>query len=143
MRVIPVFLNQKINEINKQYLDPREGKSYETGLKGEFLNGKLNAALSVFQTKQDNVAEETGSFILSPDGTPTTEKAYRSADGVESKGVEFELDGEIANNWNLSFGIAHFNTKDAQGNEVQTMSSRTNANLFTKYKLDKWSLAAV
>ena len=135
-----IFKPEDKRDINKQYLDPREGKSYETGLKGEFLNGKLNAALSVFQTKQDNVAEETGTFIPSPDGTPTTEKAYRSADGVESKGVEFELDGEIANNWNLSFGIAHFNAKDAQGNEVQTMSSRTNANLFTKYKLDKWSV---
>ncbi|USA53120.1 TonB-dependent siderophore receptor [Acinetobacter sp. C32I] len=136
-----IFKPEDKRDANRQYLDPREGKSYETGLKGEFLDGKLNAALSVFKTQQDNVAEEiVGVFVPDTNGNPTTEKAYRSVDGVESKGVEFELDGEIKDNWNLSFGVAHFNAKDAKGNEVQTMSSRTSANLFTKYTLDKWSV---
>ncbi|CAM4333520.1 hypothetical protein F901_01563 [Acinetobacter dispersus] len=136
-----IFKPEDKRDVNRQYLDPREGKSYETGLKGEFLDGKLNAALSVFKTQQDNVAEEiNGVFVPNPNGGLSNEKAYRSVDGVESKGVEFELDGEIRDNWNLSFGVAHFNAKDAKGEEVQTMSSRTSANLFTKYTLDKWSV---
>lgn len=136
-----IFKPEDKRDVNRQYLDPREGKSYETGLKGEFLDGKLNAALSVFKTQQDNVAEEiNGVFVPNPNGGLSNEKAYRSVDGVESKGVEFELDGEIRDNWNLSFGVAHFNAKDAKGEEVQTMSSRTSANLFSKYTLDKWSV---
>ncbi|MEG0348559.1 MAG: TonB-dependent siderophore receptor, partial [Acinetobacter sp.] len=135
-----IFKPEDKRGINRQYLDPRNGKSYETGLKGEFLDGKLNTALSIFKTKQDNVAEEiSGVFVPDANGNLTTEKAYRSVDGVESKGIEFELDGEIKDNWNLSFGISHFNAKDANNKEVQTMSSRTSANLFTKYTLDKWS----
>jgi len=32
----------------------------------------------------------------------TDETAYKAAKGVVSKGVEFEVDGEITDNWNLS-----------------------------------------
>lgn len=132
-----IFKPEDKRGLDGKYLDPREGKNYETGLKGEFFEGKLNASFTVFQTQQDNVAEITGEKIT-VNGQPVD--GYRSADGVKSKGVEFELDGEISPNWNMSFGVAHFNAKDADGKEVQTTSARTTANLFTKYKLDKWSV---
>ena len=132
-----IFKPEDKRGLDGKYLDPREGKNYETGLKGEFFEGKLNASFTVFQTQQDNVAEITGEKIT-VNGQPVD--GYRSADGVKSKGIEFELDGEISPNWNMSFGVAHFNAKDADGKEVQTTSARTTANLFTKYKLDKWSV---
>lgn len=132
-----IFKPEDKRGLDGKYLDPREGKNYETGLKGEFFEGKLNAAFTVFQTQQDNVAEITGEKIT-VNGQPVD--AYRSVDGVKSKGVEFELDGEILPNWNMSFGVAHFNAKDANDKEVQTTSARTTANLFSKYKLDKWSV---
>lgn len=131
-----IFKPEDKRGLDGKYLDPRKGKSLETGLKAELLDGNLNASLSVFKTQQDNVAEKTGQQITI-NGQPVD--GYRSADGVESKGVEFELDGEIANNWNMSFGIAHFNAEDANGTKVQTTAARTSANLFTKYTLDKWS----
>ena len=131
-----IFKPEDKQDANRQYLDPREGKSYETGLKGEFFNKQLNASLSVFQTQQNNVAEEAGTIFI--DGLAT--KYYRSVDGVESKGFELELDGKITNNWDMSFGVAHFNAEDANGKKVQTTAARTSANLFTKYTLDKWSL---
>lgn len=132
-----IFKPEDKRGIDGQYLDPREGKSYETGLKGTFFDNKLNASLSVFQTQQDNVAELTGEKI-EINGQPLD--VYRSADGVESKGFELEVDGEIIPNWNLSFGIAHFNAEDATGTKVQTTSARTSANLFTKYTWDKFSI---
>lgn len=132
-----IFKPEDKRGLDGKYLDPREGKNYETGLKGEFFESKLNAAFTVFQTQQDNVAELTGEKIT-VNGQPVD--AYRSVDGVKSKGVEFELDGEISPNWNMSFGVAHFNAKDADGKEVKTTSARTTANLFTKYKFDKWSV---
>ncbi|RKG32870.1 TonB-dependent siderophore receptor [Acinetobacter guerrae] len=131
-----IFKPEDKRDINGQFLDPREGKSYETGLKGEFFNNQLNASVSVFQTNQDNVAEKTGE-IITVNGTPTD--AYRSADGVESKGFELELDGKLNPNWDISFGVAHFNAEDASGTKVKTTSARTTANLFTKYTLDRWS----
>ena len=131
-----IFKPEDKQDVNQQYLDPREGESYETGLKGEFFNKQLNASLSVFQTQQNNVAEEAGTIFI--DGLAT--KYYRSVDGVESKGFELELDGKLTDKWDMSFGVAHFNAEDASGKKVQTSAARTSANLFTKYTLDKWSL---
>lgn len=36
-------------------LDPLEGKTYEVGLKGAWFEGRLNAALSVYQNRRDNL----------------------------------------------------------------------------------------
>lgn len=131
-----IFKPENKQDANQQYLDPREGKSYETGLKGEFFDKQLNASMSVFLTQQNNVAEKSGSIEI--DNKPVD--VYSSTDSVESKGFEIELDGKITNNWDMSFGVAHFNVEDANGKKVQTTAARTSANLFTKYTLDKWSL---
>ena len=131
-----IFKPENKQDANQQYLDPREGKSYETGLKGEFFDKQLNASMSVFLTQQDNVAEKIGSIKIGDE----FKDVYSSTDSVESKGFEIELDGKITNNWDMSFGIAHFNAEDANGKKVQTTAARTSANLFTKYTLDKWSL---
>lgn len=131
-----IFKPEDKQDANQQYLDPREGKSYETGLKGEFFDKQLNASMSVFLTKQDNVAEKSGSIEI--DNKPID--VYSSADGVESKGFEIELDGKLTDKWDMTFGIAHFNAEDANGKKVQTTAARTSANLFTKFTFDKWSL---
>ena len=131
-----IFKPENKQDANQQYLDPREGKSYETGLKGEFFDKQLNASMSVFLTQQDNVAEKIGSIKIGDE----FKDVYSSTDSVESKGFEIELDGKITNNWDMSFGIAHFNAEDANSKKVQTTAARTSANLFTKYTLDKWSL---
>lgn len=131
-----IFKPENKQDANQQYLDPREGKSYETGLKGEFFDKQLNASMSVFLTQQDNVAEKIGSIKIGDE----FKDVYSSTDSVESKGFEIELDGKITNNWDMSFGVAHFNVEDANGKKVQTTAARTSANLFTKYTLYKWSL---
>ncbi|WP_026804343.1 TonB-dependent siderophore receptor [Aliarcobacter lanthieri] len=128
-----IFRPQNAKDKNDNYLDPIVGKNYETGIKGEYLDGKLNTAISIFRIEQDGVAEidKSGTNII------TGGTAYKAVKGVVSKGVEFEMDGEITDNWNLSFGIANFEAKNAQGEKFTTTSSRTTANLFTKYKINK------
>lgn len=131
-----IFQPQQNKDVNGQYLDPIIGKQYETGIKGDYFNSRLNAALSLFDIKQDNVAEAIDGVYV----PNTTEQAYRRVNGVESKGVELEIDGEITDNWNINLGIANFEAKDAKDNKVNTTYARTTANLFTKYKWDRWSL---
>ncbi|MFV7790920.1 TonB-dependent siderophore receptor [Aliarcobacter lanthieri] len=128
-----IFKPQSSKDKTNKYLDPIVGKNYETGIKGEYFDKRLNAALSIFRVEQDGVGQidDSGRNII------TGEIAYKSAKGVVSKGVEFEMDGEITDNWNLSFGIANFEAKDAQDEKFNTTSSRTTANLFTKYKINK------
>ncbi|MDN5077289.1 TonB-dependent siderophore receptor [Aliarcobacter butzleri] len=126
-----IFKPQNRKDKDDQYLDPIVGKNYETGIKGEYFDKRLNTALSIFRVEQDGVGEvdNSGRNIV------TGGIAYKASKGVVSKGVEFEVDGEITDNWNISFGIANFEAKDAQDEKFNTTSSRTTTNLFTKYKI--------
>ena len=98
-----IFKPQTNRDQSGDYLDPVEGKTYETGVKGEFLDKRLNAGLSVFRIEQSNAAQA----LLKADGTnvkvdgTTNENAYYGTDGVVSKGVELNIDGEINDNWGL------------------------------------------
>lgn len=138
-----IFKPQSRREKSGNYLDPIEGKSYETGFKGELFDGRLNAGLAIFRIEQDNAAalllNEKGENIK-VDGT--SENAYYGTDGVVSKGVELNIDGEINDNWGLSFGVANFDAKDAKGDDYNPTNSRTTADIFVKYKNDSWYAGA-
>ena len=139
-----IFKPQTNRDQSGDYLDPVEGKTYETGVKGEFLDKRLNAGLSVFRIEQSNAAQA----LLKADGTnvkvdgTTNENAYYGTDGVVSKGVELNIDGEINDNWGLSFGVANFDAKDAKGDDYNPTNSRTTADVFVKYKNDSWYAGA-
>lgn len=129
-----IFKPQDKQDASGSFLDPITGDNYEAGIKGEYFDKRLNASLSVFRIEQENVAEEiAGVFVPG-----STDSAYRAVAGVVSKGFELDINGEITDNWNVGFGIANFEAEDANGNKVQTKSSRTMANLFTKYTLEKF-----
>lgn len=130
-----IFKPQDKQDASGNFLDPITGNNYETGIKGEYFDKRLNASLSVFRIEQENVAEEiAGVFVPG-----STDSAYRAVAGVVSKGFELDINGEISDDWNVGFGIANFEAKDANGNKVQTKASRTMANLFTKYTLEKFA----
>ena len=130
-----IFKPQNNRTQTGDYLDPIVGKNYETGIKSEFFDGRLNTAFSIFRIEQANVAEKIdGQFVEN-----TTEQAYRAVDGVVSKGFEFEVDGEINEQWAVNFGIANFEAKDAKGSKVNTDNARTMANLFVKYMQNQWN----
>jgi outer membrane receptor for ferric coprogen and ferric-rhodotorulic acid len=109
-----VFKPQSAIDASGRVLDPEEGQTREIGAKGEFFDKRLNASLSYFWMKTDNVAEETGNEM--PDGTAI----YRSASGVTKRGYELELSGEIARGW------------QAQGSYVQNSSSLENTRYLPK-----------
>lgn len=140
-----IFKPQSRRDINAEYLDPTVGKNYETGIKSEWFGGRLNTALSIFRIEQSNVAEgikdaSSKNVTINVNGVP--EQAYRNVDGVVSKGVELEVDGEINDHWDINFGIANFEAKDAKGVKVNPNNSRTISNLFVNYKADKWRAGA-
>ncbi|WP_421566032.1 TonB-dependent siderophore receptor [Ochrobactrum sp. EDr1-4] len=113
------------------FLDPKTGKSYEIGLKGEFLDGRLNASAAIFRTLQDNVAvADTGHYVPG-----TSSQAYIGAKGVETQGIEAEIGGEIAYGWNAWLSGTYMESKDADGVRVNPQIPRATAGLFTTYDL--------
>ena len=107
------------------------------GIKGEYLDGALQASLGVFKIVQDKLGIDTGRK-----NPATNAKIYESGKGVTSKGVELDLNGEITKNLSLSFGATHFNAKDANGEKYATDSSRSTANLFAKYEIRDFRVGA-
>jgi outer membrane receptor for ferric coprogen and ferric-rhodotorulic acid len=128
-----IFQPQNARDIRGNYIEPIKGKSLEAGIKGEFLDGRLNASAAVFHIKQQNLAVETDQTIPGIGGIPET--AYRASDGATSKGFELEVSGELARGWNLSAGYTQFRLKDALGEDVNTVYPRKTLRLFTTYRL--------
>lgn len=124
-----IFKPQAERDRNGKYLDPLTGKSYEVGLKGEFLGGKLFATGAVFRTVQDNYPiPDPGHFVPG-----TTDPAYMSGRGVVVRGYELELSGEAAPGWNLTAGWTQFSAKDADGVNVAVDHPRKALKFFTAY----------
>ncbi|VFR42436.1 TonB-dependent siderophore receptor [plant metagenome] len=115
---------QWVKDQNNNALDPLEGTGYEIGVKGSHLGGRLNSSVALFVTKQDNLAVWRSSIA-----------AYSAEESTTSKGVELEVNGEVARNWQLAAGYTHTQTTDAQGASLNTFLPRNAVKLFTTYRL--------
>lgn len=126
-----IFLPQSQRDSGRKQLAPIVGESYETGLKAEFLEGRLNASAAIFKIKQDNLAQSTGVYI--PNVTPN-EFAYEGTD-VTSEGFELEVSGEVAEGWNATLGYTQFKVRDADGKAANTLYPTKLLRTFTTYRL--------
>lgn len=115
-----------VRDINNKPLDPMEGKGYEVGIKGSHYDGKLNSSLALFKLEQDNLAI----WIDTPGGN-----TYRAEEGTTTKGVELELNGELAEGWQASAGYAYVVSTDADDNRIVTTLPRNSLKTFTSYRL--------
>ncbi|WP_242449846.1 MULTISPECIES: TonB-dependent siderophore receptor [Enterobacteriaceae] len=115
---------------NGNVLTPSKGKTKEIGLKGEYLDERLNASVALFETELDNAAQ-----IVAGTYTPGGAQAYKDVDGTKSRGIELDLQGELARGWNIYAGIAHFTAEDGDGVRLNSQIPRTTAQLFTTYQL--------
>jgi len=127
-----IFKPQSSRDADDKFLDPINGKNYESGIKGEYLDGHLNTYLSVFRIEQDGVGESTGQINSNGNDISVAKK------GVTSKGFEIGASGKITDDFNLDFGLANFEAKDANGEKFTTTNSRTTANVWAKYTIDDY-----
>ena len=125
-----IFQPQTYRDLNKNYLDPTAGKNYETGLKGDWNDGRLTASAAVFRTEQNHVAVDENTYIPG-----TTEEAYRAVNNTVSKGVEFEVNGAVTDRLQMTFGGSRYVAKDGDGNAVNSFLPRTSLKFFTRYQL--------
>lgn len=116
-------------------LTPSKGKTTEIGLKGAYMDGRFNASVALFETKLDNAAQ-----MVAGTYTPSGARAYQGANGTKSRGIELDLQGELARGWNIYAGMAHFTAQDGDGVRLNSQLPRTTAQLFTTYQLPgEWS----
>lgn len=130
---------------NSEPLSPVEGKTYETGIKGELADGRLNLSLAAFRIDLENNPQED------PDHPgPPSNLFYISGGKVRSQGFELEGTGYLTPYWSLSAGYTYTSTeylKDSQndsGTRYSTFTPRHLLRLWSNYDLPwqdrRWSV---
>lgn len=109
-----IFKPQENIGVDNSVLAPMTGRNYELGIKGEFMDGRMNAALAVFQTEQKGRAELIDDASLCPAGVFS---CYRAAEKVRNRGVDLEVNGAITAAWNVSLGYTYTQSKYAAGEQ--------------------------
>lgn len=95
-----IFKPQNQQDVGGGILDPMTGESYEIGLRGEYLDGGLNASLALFDMTQENRA------YAIPDQPPTCQQqnrtCYEAAGEVRSRGIDAEVTGALTPDWQFT-----------------------------------------
>ena len=112
-----IFKPQMAYDIHGTLLNPVKGDNKEVGIKGEFLGGLLNASVAVFETNQTGLATALADITYC---NPAAYTCYEAADKVRTRGVEFEVSGEIANNLNVGVGYTYSESKYVEGEKSGT-----------------------
>ncbi|MFU6821169.1 Fe(3+)-pyochelin receptor FptA [Pseudomonas aeruginosa] len=130
---------------NSEPLSPVEGKTYETGIKGELADGRLNLSLAAFRIDLENNPQEDPDHPGSPNNP-----FYISGGKVRSQGFELEGTGYLTPYWSLSAGYTYTSTeylKDSQndsGTRYSTFTPRHLLRLWSNYDLPwqdrRWSV---
>lgn len=103
-----IFEPNTARDRDGRVLQPKVGRNYEAGLKGEHAGGRLNTSVSVFQTEQDNVPMADG---VQADGST----AYRPARGTRTRGFELTAAGELAPGLQLLGGYTYSTPRTSDG----------------------------
>jgi outer membrane receptor for ferric coprogen and ferric-rhodotorulic acid len=116
-------------------LPPRTGEQYEAGLKGSFINNRLNATAAVFRINDKNRA------VGDPDHPYYSIAAGKSRE----QGFELEVTGEPLPNWNVYAGYTYLNV--SYENDAPDLTDGTDPKhlfkLWTNYKFSQGMLNGV
>lgn len=110
-------------------LKPLEGKQVEAGIKGEYLDGALNASFAVFEIRDQNRA------TLAADSTTQ----YTANGKTRNRGFELQVNGQLRPGWNVYAGYTWLQARVDQGasydSNVTAIAPRHLLRLWTDYRL--------
>lgn len=123
-----------INTRTKELMDPSTGKSKEAGLKFNLLDDNLTITTAVFHIVQRNVAvtDISGNTV--------------GAEGRETKGFDFDLNGQILPGWNIAASYTFAQPKDPDRTELTgyagkiTGQPKHTGSIWTTYELQEGRL---
>jgi TonB-dependent siderophore receptor len=104
-----IFVPQGVYDHTGNVLDPRVGWQVESGIKGSFLDDRLNASLAAFRIRDQNRATATPDAVCGPSGTAI---CYLAAGTIESQGFEAEVGGSPLPGLDLTAAYTFTDIKD-------------------------------
>ncbi|MBL7768243.1 MAG: TonB-dependent receptor [Flavipsychrobacter sp.] len=132
--------NYGVDETGRVF-DPVTGTNMELGIKRDWMNGKWNSALTVYQIKRDNV--------LAADPTKPNPAGgfFNTETKQETKGVEVDIKGQLVKGLDVIINYAFTEAKVVDHPEKAAIgtqvagSSRHIQNAWLNYRLDRGKLA--
>ncbi|ENO86288.1 TonB-dependent siderophore receptor, partial [Thauera linaloolentis] len=127
-------------------IDHKTGKNYELGIKGELLEGRLNAAFAIYQVDLENAAmREAAPYDSACPGNPTGGACYIAVGESRTRGFDAEVNGELLSGWQMGAGYTYTHQENlkADFNEgyAMTYTPRHMFKLFSSYQInDQWTL---
>lgn len=126
-----IYNPQTARDRNGAYLDPQEGNTYETGIKSDWLGGRLGTSVALYQVRQDNLsADDPGHLIPG-----TSDTASRAIKGAKTEGIDLELNGAITRDWTVAASYNFSSSHDANGLRINTTFPRQMVRLWTTYRM--------
>lgn len=124
--------------------DPITGGNLEFGIKKDWLNGKWNSAISVYQITRNNV-------LTADEAHPNPAGGFysRQSGQQQTKGVEVDVHGQIVRGLDVIINYAFTDaktTKDTKPANIGVQvagSSRHIQNTWLNYKIDKGALTGI
>ncbi len=117
-------------------LDPQRGRGYEFGVKADLLANKLFATLAYFDITKQNVPVTDPNFPL-----------FSIASGEQrSRGLEFDVSGELSTGWNIIASYAYINGEVSADSDPTLVGSKLfgipnhSASLWTTYEIQSGDL---
>ncbi|WP_321813989.1 MULTISPECIES: TonB-dependent siderophore receptor [unclassified Paraburkholderia] len=123
-----IFNPQYELNLGNQLLGPARGNNLEAGIKGAFLDNRLNVALSVFRVRQTNIATYGGVNL-------STDQYYYNPESATSQGIEADIAGQITHDWNVSAGATILRVTGDNGQSAQLFVPRKSVHLTTTYRV--------
>lgn len=135
------FMAQNQRDENFERLPALTGKNSEVGFKADLFNGGALLSAAYFNVQQENLAVGAGDAMNPETGVP--EPVYRAVDGIESKGFEVELAGEILPGLQGNVALTSFDIEGDQLVEDYTPENLFRSSLtYRPASLDKLKLGA-
>lgn len=111
-----IFEAQNRRKINGDYIDPKTGKAYEAGIKGEWLDGLFDGSLAVFYTKQEKLAvkdlDAQGNDQYVDDNEAEGVAYLNGGAGVRTKGFDLDISGRLTPSWNMYGGYTFLKVRN-------------------------------
>lgn len=133
-----IFKPQNALDASGSLIAPRVGGAYEIGVKGSFLDDRLNTHLALYHMSDENRAVAIPGCL----GSNCNEAAGK----VRSRGLEAQISGSPIPDWDVSAGYAYVltdtvkGTVSTQGGTFSTETPKHTATLWAKYTIPDGAL---
>lgn len=125
--------------LTRKRLDPATSRSVELGIKGEHFGGRLNSNITVYRTQRTNFAVLVETDENFGEGNPGGACCYAGDGEFLAQGVEFDISGELAPDWQLNAGYTFDDNKTeygaSDGKRYATTSPRHIFRAWNRYQL--------